>query len=39
MSSLINIEDTIETMEGVLVKVMGNLSGDSTGVTAMVREQ
>jgi len=39
MSGLINIEDTVETAEGVLVKVTGDLSGDSTGVTTMVREQ
>ena len=39
MSGLIDIEDTVKTVEGVLVKVMGDLSGDSTGVTTMVREQ
>ena len=39
MSSLIDIEDTVETVEGVLVKVTSDLSGDSTGVTTMVREQ
>jgi len=39
MSGLIDIEDTVETVEGVLVKVTGDLSGDSTGVTTVVREQ
>lgn len=36
MSDLIDIEDTVETVEGVLVKVTGGLSGESTGVTTMV---
>ena len=36
MSVLIEIEDTVETVEGVLVKVTGNLSGDDTGVTTVV---
>ena len=36
MSDLIDIGDTVETVEGVLVKVMGDHSGDSTGVTTVV---
>jgi hypothetical protein len=38
MSDLIEIEDTVETVEGVLVRVTGNLSGDSTGVTTVVED-
>jgi len=39
MSDLIEIEDTVETVEGVLVRVTGNLSGDSTGVTTVVEDR
>ena len=39
MSVLIEIEDTVETVEGVLVKVTGDLSGDSTGVTTVVEDK
>jgi hypothetical protein len=38
MSDLIEIEDTVETVEGVLVRVTGNHSGDSTGVTTVVED-
>jgi len=38
MSDFIEIEDTVETVEGVLVRVTGNLSGDSTGVTTVVED-
>ena len=36
MDDVIEIEDTVETVEGVLVKVTGGLPGDSTGLTTLV---
>jgi hypothetical protein len=36
MSVLIAIEETVETVEGVLVKMTGDRSGDSVGVTTVV---
>jgi hypothetical protein len=38
MSVVIEIEDTVETMEDVLVRVTGELSGDSKGVTTVVED-
>jgi hypothetical protein len=38
MSDVIEIEDIVETMEGDLVKVTGNLGGDGTGVTTVVED-
>jgi hypothetical protein len=36
MSVFIAMEETVETVEGVLVKVAGDRSGDSMGVTTVV---
>ena len=37
-SVLIEIEDTVETVEGVLVNMTGVSSGDDTGVTTVVED-